>query len=135
MSEEVEMMEDKEEKKTEMAEEVEAGDDKKEDETEMAEHEEEKEEKAEEVEAEKEEYKEEETEMNEEREVSEYYSKEEVDAKFSELYDMIAEIKTADVAVEAEEEASVQMSAQPKSRISIMAEKLQKYGSHKNEKK
>ena len=106
--------------------------DKKEDDTEMAEHEEEK---AEEVEAEKEEYKEEETEMNEEGEVSEYYSKEEVDAKFSELYDMIAEIKTADVAVEAEEEASVQMSAQPKSRISIMAEKLQKYGSHKNETK
>jgi hypothetical protein len=132
-SEEVEMMEDKEEKKTEMAEEVEAGDEKKEDETEMAEEKEE--EKAEEVEAKSEEYKEDETEMQEEGEVSEYYSKEEVDAKFNELYDMIAEMKTTEVTEEAEEEASLQMSAQPKGRIATMAEKLSKYASHKNEQK
>ena len=111
MSNDVEMNEDKEDKdeKTEMA---------KEEETEMAEHEDEKED---------EEKKEEETEMQEEGEEIAYYSKEEVDAKFAELYDMIAELKTSGEAEEAEEEASVQMSEQPKGRIQSISEKLNKF--------
>lgn len=111
MSNDVEMNEDKEDKdeKTEMA---------KEEETEMAEHEDEKED---------EEKKEEETEMQEEGEEIAYYSKEEVDAKFAELYDMIAELKTSGEAEEPEEEASVQMSEQPKGRIQSISEKLNKF--------
>ena len=126
-----EMGEDKKEEETEMSNDVEMNEDKedkdeeteetemaKEEETEMAEHEDEKED---------EEKKEEETEMQEEGEEIAYYSKEEVDAKFAELYDMIAELKTPGEAEEAEEEASVQMSEQPKGRIQSISEKLNKF--------
>jgi len=121
-----EMGEDKKEEETEMSNNVEMNEDKedkdeetedtemaKEEETEMAEHEDEK--------------KKEETEMQEEGEEIAYYSKEEVDAKFAELYDMIAELKTSGEAEEAEEEASVQMSEQPKGRIQSISEKLNKF--------
>ena len=126
-----EMGEDKKEEETEMSNDVEMNEDKedkdeeteetemaKEEETEMAEHEDEKED---------EEKKKEETEMMEEGEEIAYYSKEEVDAKFAELYDMIAELKTSGEAEEAEEEASVQMSEQPKGRIQSISEKLNKF--------
>ena len=126
-----EMGEDKKEEETEMSNDVEMNEDKedkdeeteetemaKEEETEMAEHEDEKED---------EEKKEEETEMQEEGEEIAYYSKEEVDAKFAELYDMIAELKTSGEAEEPEEEASVQMSEQPKGRIQSISEKLNKF--------
>lgn len=129
--ESTEMGEDKKEEETEMSNDVEMNEDKedkdeeteetemaKEEETEMAEHEDEKED---------EEKKEEETEMMEEGEEIAYYSKEEVDAKFAELYDMIAELKTSGEAEEAEEEASVQMSEQPKGRVQTISEKLNKF--------
>ena len=67
--------------------------------------------------------------MMEEGEEIAYYSKEEVDAKFAELYDMIAELKTSGEAEEAEEEASVHMSEQPKGRIQSISEKLNKFRS------
>ena len=121
-----EMGEDKKEEETEMSNDVEMNEDKKDKDEETEETEMAKEEETEMAEHEDEEKKEE-TEMMEEGEEIAYYSKEEVDAKFAELYDMIAELKTSGEAEEAEEEASVQMSEQPKGRVQTISEKLNKF--------
>ena len=121
-----EMGEDKKEEETEMSNDVEMNEDKKDKDEETEETEMAKEEETEMAEHEDEEKKEE-TEMQEEGEEIAYYSKEEVDAKFAELYDMIAELKTSGEAEEAEEEASVQMSEQPKGRVQTISEKLNKF--------
>ena len=57
-----------------------------------------------------------------------YYSKEEVDAKFNEVFDMLAEIKKGAEVEEVEDEASIQMSKSPKNRAQLMRDKLDKFG-------
>ena len=57
-----------------------------------------------------------------------YYSKEEVDAKFNEVFDMLAEIKKGAEVEEVADEASIQMSKSPKSRAQLMRDKLDKFG-------
>lgn len=128
VEEDVEMNEDSEEKTEDV--EAEESTDKKED-TELAEDSEEKKEETEMNEDTElnEDEKKEDTEMAEEINPEMYYSKEEVDAKFSEVFDMIAELKKGEEVEEtAEEAASVQMSDQVDSRISTMASKLEKFG-------
>ena len=110
--EDVELMEEKESDKTEETELAEEDVEKKEDETEMA-----------------------------EETPGEYYSKEEVDAKFAEVFDMLAEAKNkeGEEAEEVEEEASVQMSvrmsANDPKRIESMASKLDAFGKFTGSKK
>jgi len=103
-TDETEMMDESEEKETELAEEETK-------ETEMADEE-----------------GTEETEMADDA-TGEYYSKEEVDAKFSEVFDMLADLKKEEETTEEVEDVpSVQMSKQPKSRVQNMREKLDKFG-------
>lgn len=84
-----------------------------------------------EKEAELTEDKKEETKMAEEIPVD-CYSKEEVDAKFNEVFDMLAEIKKEHEQIgqieEVADEASIQMTEAPKSRAQIMRSKLDKFG-------
>jgi len=92
-----------------------------------------------------EEEKKDETELSEEEKVEEkvemmeeppfeIYSKEEVDAKFTEIFDMIADLKKPEEDEEVEEVASVQMSANEE-KLKTMRSKLDKWASFTGKKK
>lgn len=76
-------------------------------------------------------------EMADEAEMEAYYSKEEIDAKFKELYDMIADVKAeASEDVEVSDESNTQLSSnEPKGRIDLMGEKLAKFAKFSASKK
>ncbi len=76
-------------------------------------------------------------EMADEAEMEAYYSKEEIDAKFKELYDMIADVKAeASEDVEVADESNTQLSSnESKGRIDLMGEKLAKFAKFSASKK